>query len=137
MKLSEFKEYIINKFGEKEWEKIESTYEYKIYVAPKEEQLKAVKERGDDIKYIKNPSEELKIEAIKCIHTAIQYIDNPSEELQLLAVKQSYFSLLYLHNPSDEVLKEALKDKNCSIDYMLKHIKNDLKGRRKRENETR
>lgn len=92
--------------------------------------LYAIKKNGVAIQYIKNPTEEMKKEAIKCNFEAIQYIENPSEELQLLAVKYSYFSLQYIHNPSDEVLKEALKDKN-SIEYMLKHLKNDLKGMKK------
>jgi putative uncharacterized protein (fragment) len=99
---------------------------------PSEEiKLYAIKQNGDAIQYIENPSEELKIEAVKSNFTSIRYINNQSEELKLLAVKICYLSLQYIHNPSDELLKEALKNKNSIID-MLKHIKNDLKGRKKR-----
>ena len=172
MKLSELKDYVIREYGKEEWEKVERSYNYKLYNSSTEERIKklrniglfikfinnptkreqkvaimdnwrnfqyidnlsdeiklyAIKKNGVAIQYIKNPTEEMKKEAIKCNFEAIQYIENPSEELQLLAVKCSYFSLQYIHNPSDEVLKEALKDKN-SIEYMLKHVKNDLKGK--------
>ena len=40
MKLSEFKEYIINKFGEKLWGNYESSYAYSIYLSNEEEQKK-------------------------------------------------------------------------------------------------
>jgi hypothetical protein len=48
----------------------------------------AVKQEGWVIRYIKNPSEEMKLQAVKngC---AISYIKNPSEAVQLEA-KKSY-----------------------------------------------
>lgn len=174
MKLSELKDYVIREYGKEEWEKVERSYNYKLYNSSTEERIKklrniglfikfinnptkreqkvaimdnwrnfqyidnpsdeiklyAIKKNGVAIQYIKNPTEEMKKEAIKCNFEAIQYIENPSEKLQLLAVRCSYLSLQYIHNPSDEVLKEALKDKN-SIEYMLKHVKNDLKKKGK------
>lgn len=175
MKLSELKEYEIREYGEKRWEELEKSYIYELYNSSAEERIKrlrnygelikyinnptkreqkvvikqnwrnlqyidnpseeiklyAIKQHGEAIQYIHNPSEELKKEAINCIHTAIKYIENPSEELQLLVVSITYFSLEYLHNPSDKVLKEALRHKNCSIEYILKHVKNDLKEKDK------
>lgn len=153
MKLSEVKEYVIREYGAKRWEEVERDYIYEIYnssteerierlmfhgefiryinIPTKREQKVAIKQNWRNIQYIDNPSEEIKLYAIKQNGDAIQYIENPSEELKLLAVKICYLSLQYIHNPSDELLKEALKNKNSIID-MLKHIKNDLKGRKKR-----
>ena len=153
MKLSELKEYEIREYGEKRWEELEQSDIYELYNSSAKERIKmlrnlglfvkfinnptkreqkvAIKQHWRNLQYIDNPSEKLKREAINCAFTAIQYIENPSEELQLLAVKHSYFSLQYIHNPSDEVLKEALRHKNCSIEYILKHVKNDLKGKNK------
>lgn len=151
MKISEFKDYIINKYGKKEWKKYENTYGYLIYSATEEEQRKKLQINGKDIQYINNPSEELQfiavreegyaleyidnpsemiqIEAIKENPYAIQYISNPSEKLQLLAVKRNPLSIIDIKNPTEKVIEEVVK----SIDYMyesmylLKHLENDLK----------
>ena len=48
MKLSEFKETVIAIRGKEEWEK----EEFKIYMAPEEEQLKMVKNSGYNIDYV-------------------------------------------------------------------------------------
>lgn len=132
MKLSEFKEYIINKYGEEAWEDYESTYGYSIYSSNKEEQLEAVRKYGCNIKYIQNPSEEVQLEAVKESGEAIKYINNPSEDLQLEAVKENGFNLLYINNPTDKVIQEAVKGINCSFDsgYLLRHLENDLKGKK-------
>ena len=153
MKLSEYKEKIIAKYGRKVWEKIEKLYVYKIYTAPEEEQLKEVQKNGLAIQFINNPNEEIKLEALKNDGYAIQYInnpteemkleaikqnedvieciDNPSEKIQLIAVKQNGNNIVDINNPTDKVIQEAIKkfdiDDTCNLKYMLRFIENDLK----------
>lgn len=130
MKLSEFKEYIINKFGEKSWENYENTYAYSIYSSNEEEQKKVLQKDGTNIRYINNPSEEVQFEAIKENGYAIQFINNPSEEIQFEAIKQNPLSIIDIKNPSEKLIEEAVKGINYSFDsgYLLRHIENDLKG---------
>ena len=159
MKLSEYKEKIIAKYGRKMWEQIEKSYVYKLYTATEEEQLKevqenglaiqyidnpseemklyAIKKNGVAIKYIKNPTEEMKLEAIKQNKNVIECIDNPSEEIQLIAVKGDPLAILEINNPTDKVIQEAIKefdiDDTCNLKYMLRFIENDLKEDKKEE----
>ena len=154
MKLSEFKEHIINKYDEKAWKNYENTYGYSVYLSTEEKQKEIVQKDGTCIKYINNPSEDIqleavkneafsleyidnpskkvKIEAIERNPYAIQYISNPSEKLQLLAVKKNPLSILEIKNPTEKVIQEAAKGINWSIDsmYLLRHLENDLKEER-------
>lgn len=108
MKLSEFKEMVIEIYGKEAWEEIEESYIYKIYTAPEEEQLQVVKEDGYDIEYINNPSEKIKLEAVKENGLAIRYVKNPSEK----------------------VIQESIKgfgmNNTYKLKYMLKFLENDL-----------
>lgn len=142
MKFSEFKEKIIVTRGKEEWERIENSDEYKIYIAPEEEQLKIVKRAGYNIAFINNPSLKVQFYAIRKDPYAIQYIDNPIEELQLEAIKKNPFVIGYMKNPTEDVLKEAIKqmeyDKAPTWKYIdfFKHLENDLKEERKVKNDT-
>ena len=129
MRLSEFKEYIINKFGEKLWGNYESSYAYLIYLSNEEEQKKELQKDGTLIRFINNPSEEVKIEAIKENPYAIRYIRNPSKKLQLFAVKQNPLSIIDIKNPTEKIIEESVKGFTLSIDnnYVLRHLENDLK----------
>ena len=153
MKLSEYKEKIIAKYGRKVWEKIEESYVYKLYTATEEEQLKEVQKNGLAIKFINNPSEEMKLEALKKDGYAIQYINNPTEEMkleaikqnedviecinnpsekiQLIAVKNNGNNIECINNPTDKVIQEAIKefdiDVTYNLKYMLRFLENDLK----------
>ena len=106
MKLSELKEKIIELEGEKRWEKIKNTEEFKLYIASEKEQKKVLQKRGADI----------------------QYINNPTEEMQLEAVKENGLAIRYINNPTEKVIEEAIKDIDLAYDifYILKHIENDL-----------
>lgn len=88
MKLSEYKEKIITKYGKELWEEIERSYPYLVYNAPKEEQLEMVKRNPYAIKFINNSTEEMQIEAIKCYDEALQYINNPTDNLIEEAIKE-------------------------------------------------
>ena len=151
MKLSKYKEIIINKFGKKEWERCKNTYQYSIYSSNEEEQKRAVQIDGLNIQYIHNPSEEIQLLAVKNDGFSLEYIDNPSEKVKIKAIENISFSIKYIHNPSEElqllavmknpsaiteiknptekVIQETIKgiDLLFSSECILKHLENDLK----------
>ena len=109
MKLSEFKEIILRKFGEKGWEEFKKSTEYLTYNAPEKEVLEKIKNKNDDIRYINNPTEEMQLEVMKR--------SNPFYYIQLI------------NKPTEKVLQEAINRADTIEDYkyILKHIENDLK----------
>ena len=62
---------------------------------------------GYIIKYIKNPSEEIQIEAVRKNGYAIRFIKNPSEEIQIEAVKENGYAIEYIKNPTEKVQELA------------------------------
>ncbi len=88
---------------------------------PYELQLKAVKNRGSSIQYIENPSEEIKLAAIKK-GDAIQYIQNPTEEMKLEAIKNDQFAIEHIKDPSKHLQLEAVKLYGYTIEYIEKYI---------------
>lgn len=156
MKLSEFKEKVIELKGQERWDYIVNSDAYKIYTAPEEEQLKAVenkpynmeyikdpseevqleavKQWGYTIQYIKNPSEKVQLQAVRQSGSTIEYIDNPSEKVQLEAIKQNSYAIRYIKNPTEEILLKAIE--RCSglnLEYILRFIENDLKAKREEQ----
>ena len=108
MKLSELKETVIAIRGKEEWEKIENSEEYKIYIAPEEEQLKAVKENGYNI---------------ECVYSQ-------TEKMQKYAIYRAAICMDYMKNPSDSVISSALRSYRSIksiIIPILKYTENDLK----------
>lgn len=86
---------------------------------PSEEvQLEAVRQNGRVIQLIKNPSKEVQLEAVKHDGYAIQYIENPSEELQLEAVRQHCSSIEVIKDPSEKVQLEAVRENGYNIYYI-------------------
>lgn len=128
MKLSEFKNKVIELKGNKMWEQIENSIGYKIYTAPEEEQLDELEEDGTVIQYIKNPTEEMKVLAVKETIQAMNYIDDPSEEVQLEAIKKDPRILKNIKKPTEKVIRKAIKGINEYYDftYILKHLENNL-----------
>lgn len=134
MKLSEFKEKVIELKGQERWDYIVNSDAYKIYTAPEEEQLKAVENKPYNMEYIKDPSEEVQLEAVKQWGYTIQYIKNPSEKVQLQAVRQDGGAIQYIKNPTEEILLKAIE--RCSglnLEYILRFIENDLKAKREEQ----
>jgi protein tyrosine phosphatase (PTP) superfamily phosphohydrolase (DUF442 family) len=84
----------------------------------KEVQLAAMKQDGNAIKYIDNPSEEVQLAAVKQDGIAIKHIDNPSEEVQLAAVKQNRWVIDSIDNPSEEVQLAAVKQDGIAIEHI-------------------
>ena len=118
MKLSEFKKRVIKIHGKEMWERIEDSDEYQIYTASERDQKRKVKENPYNVEYINNPSEEIKILAVKGKAGCITYINNPSEALQLQAVKKDGFAIQNIKNPSEKVQLEAVKKTDCVISFI-------------------
>ena len=113
MKLSEFKQLVIELRGEKEWEKVENSNTYKIYKASEEEQLDAIRNDRSDT----------------------SNIYNPSEELQLEAVKKDPWNIMFMKNPTDKVILEVLKSDihiRTLIKDILRHIEDDINKKSKK-----
>lgn len=107
MKLSEYKEKIISKYGMELWEEIEKSYPYLVYTAPEEEQLEMIKRNPFAIKFINNSTEEMQIEAIKQYDEALQYINNPTDKL------------------IEETIKEYSDKNSYKFKYLLRFIEKD------------
>lgn len=137
MKLSEFKNKVIEKFGEGYWKKFTNSEAYKTYIASKEKQLELIKNKPFAIDYIKNPSEDLQLEAVKQNGYAIEYIKNPTEKVQLEAVREIITSIRYIKNPTDKVIEEVVKkiinNEEGIYLFILKYIENDLKEDKEEE----
>src|SRR6478672_7846399 len=63
---------------------------------------------GKAIQFVKNPSLEVQLTAIKNDPFAIQYIKKPSLEVQLTAVQINPFAIQYIASPSKQVQIEAM-----------------------------
>ena len=69
-------------------------------------QLEAVRNNRSAIKYIKNPSEQVQLEAIRN-GADIKYIEEPFEKVQLEAVRNNGCVIYYINNPSERVQLEG------------------------------
>lgn len=68
-----------------------------------------LKNYSDAIKFIENPSEEMKLAAVKDNPFAIQFVANPTEEMKLIAVKGNPWAIRHIEDPNEEVQLEAVK----------------------------
>lgn len=71
-----------------------------------------------EIRYIKNPTEEMKWEAIKRDGSNLEFIDNPTEEMKWQAIKDNGINLKHVKNPTKEMQREALKNNSHAIQYI-------------------
>jgi hypothetical protein len=81
-------------------------------------QMTAVKQEGQVIRFIKDPSYELQLAAVNQNGNAIQYIKDPSEEVQLAAVNQNGRALQYIKYPSYELQLAAVNQNGNAIQYI-------------------
>ena len=110
MKLSEFKQMVIELRGKKDWEKVENSNTYKIYKASEKEQLDMIREERSDM-------------------SEIGSINNPSEEVQLESIKKGPWNVMFIKNPTDKVIVEVLKSNThirTLIKDILRHIEDDI-----------
>lgn len=96
-----------------------------------DEQIKKIKDNGYFIRYIKNPSEELQLAAVKSdgdwgIYGIMEKGIKPSEAVQLAAVQQNGAAIHRIlekgYIPSEEIQLASIKQFNRAIKYILEHI---------------
>lgn len=82
-------------------------------LSSKEDQLKSVRQDGTLIDYIKNPSEEVQLEAVKQYPCSLYYIKHkhPSEKVKLELIKKYGKAIMFVDNPSEELQLAANKRK--------------------------
>jgi hypothetical protein len=80
-----------------------------------EMKLAAVKSDGMNIGLIIEPSPDLIIEALKSNGLAIQLVYNPTKEMKMIAVKQNWEALGYVKNRTAEMCVEAIKGNKDAI----------------------
>ncbi len=94
---------------------------------PSEEiQLDAITSYPYMLKFIKNPSDKVKLTAVKSDGLTIRLIENPSEEMKLTAVKQNAGAIKYIKNPSEKLKLKAVK-KDGHIISLIANPSEELK----------
>ncbi len=73
---------------------------------------------GLEIKYVKNQTPELCLEAVKNNGLAIEYIKNQTPDLCLEAVKRHGYAIQYIKNQTPELCLEAVKNNGLAIEYI-------------------
>ncbi len=82
---------------------------------PRELQIEALKQKGQLIKYIKNPDAELVEISLQSDPRAIQYVKNPSIEAQVTAVRKSSSLIKYVDTRIPAIQVAAVKKKQDAI----------------------
>lgn len=76
-------------------------------------------------KYIKNPTDEMKLYALELDGKLIRYIENPTEEMQLIAIKQNPFLIKYIENPTELVQRKITSYGGLDIMGYIKNPSSD------------
>ena len=107
MKLSEFKEKVIGVHGEKVWEKLEKSNDYKIYNLSTNKQVEEISDNGFNVLFVEKPTDEL-------IRMAIETIGNTYELSCLLCLIENdsakKIRLADLKEMTLEEIKDLLKE---------------------------
>ena len=106
MKLSKFKEKIIEIHGKEKWERVENTDGFNIYNSSKKEQINEIEKDGGRLLYVGKPTDEL-------IEMAIESMKNAYEFVCLLCLieddQDKTVKLSELRNMTLEEIKDLLK----------------------------
>ena len=106
MKLSEFKEKIIEIHGKEMLEKIENGVEYKLYNSTREKQIDEIKDNGFNLLFVEKPTAEL-------LEIAIETMGNTYELVCLLCFIENDLDktvkLSELRNMTLEEIKDLLE----------------------------
>src|SRR5471030_15166 len=97
-------------------------YIQKIEEGDEELEIFIVKNNGNNIKYIKNPSKEVQKQAIKNTPLSVKHIKNVDEEIGMICVKNLWNSLELINNPSEKIIQEAIKTKGWAIQFVKNPI---------------
>lgn len=96
--------------------------------------MQAVSKYGDTIKYVKDQTVEICMEAVKNDGLALKYVNNQNPEICKLAIDQNPDALQYVHDQNAEICKYAL-DKDLRTlsmirtpcEVIFKHVDDVLK----------
>jgi hypothetical protein len=77
--------------------------------------IEALKQNGLLLKYVKNPTDEMKKIALKQNGFALLSIDDPTDEMKKIAITTSPDAIKLIKNPSDELKLLAVKNGICNI----------------------
>ncbi len=83
-----------------------------------EMKIDAINENPNTIRWMENPSETLKQLAVSKSGNVIGHIKNPSRELQIIAVSSNGGNIRYIENPSEEVKLIAINNNANSIQFI-------------------
>jgi len=86
------------------------------------ESLKAVKQDGYALRYVKNQTENICLEAVKENGDALKYVKNQTENICLEAVKQDGYALRYVKNQTENICLEAVKQDGYALRYVNENI---------------
>lgn len=100
--------------------KLKNNPEYIKELDSVDEELKLfiVKNNGNNIRYIENPSKEVQKQAVKSTPLCVKYIENIDEEIGVMCVKSLWNSLELMKNPSERIIEEAVKAKGWAIQFV-------------------
>jgi hypothetical protein len=83
-----------------------------------EEQMELICMDIFNIRYIKDPSEDIKLYVVNVVGYFIRYFENPSIDIQMAAVSNDGESIQYIHNPSLDIQMAALKCSSESLEFI-------------------
>ena len=94
--------------------------EYIKELAQVDEELEIfiVKNNGNNVRYINNPSKEVQRQAIKSTPLSIKHIKNVDKEIAIICVKSLWNSLELINNPDEDIIEEAIKTKGWAIQFV-------------------
>ena len=70
--------------------------------------IKMINNNPSIISTINNPTDEMKLLAIKKDGLTLEYIDNPTIEMQELALDNNIRAIRYIDNPTEEMMIKAV-----------------------------
>jgi hypothetical protein len=86
---------------------------------PTEEmKLTAIRKNGLLLEYITDPTRQMQKLALDNNPHAIQFIHDPTEEMMLQAIRGGWINLEYIKKPTDQVLRLALSQAGWAIKYI-------------------
>lgn len=100
--------------------KLKNNPEYIQELVEVDEELEIfiVKNNGNNIRYINNPSKEVQKQAIKNTPLCVKYIKNVDEEIAIMCVRSLWNSLELINSPSENVIEEAIKTKGWALQFV-------------------
>ena len=88
--------------------------------------IEIIKNNPNAITFISNPTDEMKLLAIKKNGLLLEYIDNPTREMQELALDNNIRAIRYIEEPTEEMIIKAVKGmlpKNKLSRQIMKNLK--------------